>query len=145
MPTFLGPFAVTLVRSQVIDYTIPVYIDDMTGLLSLEIKKDQAVLIRPFDWRVWTVVFTLTPIFALLVFLSDRFYDGHAKWYPVFDFIVRHGCQMAIAGFLESYVFGPSGFWTMAPLRWIAPPRPPPWRNPRKGRDKILQRSVAEP
>ena len=89
MPTFLGPFAVTLVRSQVIDYTIPVYIDDMTGLLSLEIKKDQAILIRPFDWRVWTVVFTLTPIFALVVFLSDRFYDGHAKWYPVFDFIVR--------------------------------------------------------
>ena len=38
----------------------------------------------------------------------------------------------------------------MAPLRyaakfdlipsfpWIAPPRPPPWRNPRKGRDQIL-------
>ena len=29
----------------------------------------------------------------------------------------KHGCQMAIAGFLESYVFGPSSFWTMAPLR----------------------------
>ena len=28
---------------------------------------------------------------------------------------------------------------------WIAPPHPPPWRNPRKGRNKILQRSVAEP
>ena len=28
---------------------------------------------------------------------------------------------------------------------WIAPPRPPPWRNQRKGRDQILQRSVAEP
>ena len=27
---------------------------------------------------------------------------------------------MAIAGFLESYVFGPSGFWTMAPLRCAA-------------------------
>ena len=27
----------------------------------------------------------------------------------------------------------------------IAPPRPPPWRNPRRGRDQILQRSVAEP
>ena len=27
----------------------------------------------------------------------------------------------------------------------IAPPRPPPWCNPRKGRDQILQRSVAEP
>ena len=31
-----------------------------------------------------------------------------------------YGCQMAIAGFLESYVFGPSGFWTMAPLRYAA-------------------------
>ena len=24
--------------------------------------------------------------------------------------MTRHGCQMAIAGFLESYAFGPSGF-----------------------------------
>ena len=49
---------------------------------------------------------------------------------------------------LRSYVFGPSGFWTMAPLPmlqnlipsfpYIAPPRPPPWFNPRKGRDLIL-------
>ena len=30
----------------------------------------------------------------------------------------EHGCQMAIAGFLESYVLGPTGFWTMAPLRY---------------------------
>ena len=43
------------------------------------------------------------------------------------------------------YVFGPSGFWNMAPLRYaakfdsfLAPPHPPPWRNPRKGRDQIL-------
>ena len=48
----------------------------------------------------------------------------------------------------RSYVFGPSGIWTMAPLRYAAKfdpflsldcvPRPPPWRNPRKGRDRIL-------
>ena len=48
----------------------------------------------------------------------------------------------------RSYVFGPSGFWTMAQLRYAAKfdpflsldcaPRPPPWRNPRKGRDQIL-------
>ena len=45
-------------------------------------------------------------------------------------------------------MFGPSGFWTMAPLRYAAKfdpflsldcaPRPPPWHNPRKGRDQIL-------
>ena len=49
----------------------------------------------------------------------------------------------------RSYVFGPSGFWTMAPLHYAAEfdpflslecaPRPPPWCNPRKGRDQILQ------
>ena len=48
----------------------------------------------------------------------------------------------------RSYVFGPSGFWTMAPLRYAAKfdpflsldcaPHLPPWRNPRKGRDQIL-------
>ena len=55
----------------------------------------------------------------------------------------------------RSHVLGPSGFWTMAPLRYAAKfdpflsldcaPRPPPWRNTRKGRGQILQRSVAEP
>ena len=35
-------------------------------------------------------------------------------------YCAKHGCQMAIAGFLGSYVFGPSGFWTMAPLRYAA-------------------------
>ena len=39
---------------------------------------------------------------------------------PQLNLKVEHGCQMAIAGFLESYVFGPSGFWTMAPLRYAA-------------------------
>ena len=51
--------------------------------------------------------------------------------------------------FFMSYVIGPSGFWTMALLRYAAkfdpslsldcaPPPPPPWHNPRKGRDQIL-------
>ena len=55
------------------------------------------------------------------------------------------------------YAFGPlfglEGLWLcyatlqnlIPSFPWNAPPRPPPWRNPRKGRDQILQRSVAEP
>ena len=45
----------------------------------------------------------------------------------------------------RSYVFGPSGFWTMGPLRYAekvdpflsldCAPHPPPWHNPRKGRE----------
>ena len=55
----------------------------------------------------------------------------------------------------RSYVFGPSGIWTMAPLRYAAKFDPflsldcarveGGGRNPRKGRIQILQRSVAEP
>ena len=60
----------------------------------------------------------------------------------------KHGCQMAIAGFLDRMCLTllASGLWLRyAALQnlnpsfpWIAPPRPPPWGNPRKGRDQIL-------
>ena len=115
MSTFQGPFGVTLIRSHVIDYTIPVYIDDLTGLVSLEIKKDQAILVRPFDWRVWMAVFTLTPAFALVLFLSDRFYDGHAAWWRVVDFIWRCLCieGMVVIPKARNYnmIFSLTGIW----------------------------------
>ena len=62
--------------------------------------------------------------------------------------IHMHGYQMAIARFLDSMCLAlwASRLWLRyAMLRnlipsfpWIAPPRPPMWRNPRKGRDQIL-------
>ena len=55
---------------------------------------------------------------------------------------------MAISQIFRLNVYGPLGFWTMAPLHYAAKfdpflsldcaPRPTPWRNPRKGRDQIL-------
>ena len=65
-----------------------------------------------------------------------------------FPFLLLHGCQMAIANFyiIGVWPFGLEGLW----LRYarmqnlipffpcIAPPRPPPWHNPRKGIDQIL-------
>ena len=78
-----------MLRSEVIDYTIPVYIDDLTGLVAIKVKKDQAILVRPFDWRVWIVVFSLIPIFALDLFLSEKLYHGHAEWWRAVDFVTR--------------------------------------------------------
>ena len=59
-----------------------------------------------------------------------------------------HGCQIAIARFLDRMCLAlwASGLWfryatlqnVIPSFPWIAPPRPPPWRNPRKGRDQIL-------
>ena len=60
----------------------------------------------------------------------------------------QHGCQMAIARFLDRMCLAlrASGLWLryaalqnlIPSFPWIAPPRPPPWHNPRKGRDQIL-------
>ena len=58
------------------------------------------------------------------------------------------GCQMAIATFLDPVrlALRASEIWLryaalqnlIPSFPWIAPPSPPPWRNPRKGRDQIL-------
>ena len=60
----------------------------------------------------------------------------------------RHGCQMAVAGFLDRMCLAlrASGLWLryatlqnlIPSFPWIVPPRSPPWHNPRKGRDQIL-------
>ena len=47
---------------------------------------------------------------------------------------LRQGCQMAIAGFLESYVFGPLGLKDYGSASLQTPTR----SNPRKGRAQIL-------
>ena len=62
--------------------------------------------------------------------------------------IFNQGCQMVIAGFLDRICLAlrASGLWLryaalqnlIPSFPWIAPPHPPPWRNPRKGRDQIL-------
>ena len=67
----------------------------------------------------------------------------------------EHCCQMAIARLLDRtcLTLRTSGLWlcyvalqnVIPSFPRIAPPRPPPWRNPRKGRDHILQRNIAEP
>ena len=75
---------------------LPVYIDDVTGLMLMEVKEDQAILVRPFDWRVWIVVFSLIPIFVLVLFLSDKIYDGHAEWWRAVDFVTRSICTETV-------------------------------------------------
>ena len=61
---------------------------------------------------------------------------------------VKHSCQMAIARFLDRMCLAlqASGLWLryatlqilIPSFPWIVPPRPPSWRDPRKGRDQIL-------
>ena len=67
----------------------------------------------------------------------------------------RYDCQMSIARFLDRMCLAlrASGLWLrytmlqnlIPSFPWIAPGWRAWGRNPRKGRDQILQRSVAEP
>ena len=61
------------------------------------------------------ILFTNIPKLHIL----DRVMNNQQAEYDRYLRDIRdkvHGCQMVIARFLDR-VFGPSGFWTMAPLR----------------------------
>ena len=72
--------------------------------------------------------------------------EWSAESIDFFERNVRHGCQMAIARFLDLMCLWASGLWLryatlqnlISSFPWIAPPCPPTWCNQRKGRDQIL-------
>ena len=57
-----------------IDFTFPVYIDDLLGIIPFKVERDSAVIIRPFGWRVWLAVLGVTPLYLLSVWLADMAY-----------------------------------------------------------------------
>ena len=73
--------------------------------------------------------------------------SSNSVFYPPPKFV--QGCQMAIARFLDRMCLAlrASGLWLryatlqnlIPSFPWIAPPRPPSWCNPRKGRNQILR------
>ena len=70
----IGPFIVNEERARVIDFTIPVYIDDILGIIPFKVEKDSAVIIRPFSWRVWLAILGITSLYLLSVLLADIAY-----------------------------------------------------------------------
>ena len=48
-----GLFSFQYARAQVIQYTVPIYVDGTVAVVPLKMGKDHSVLIRPFGWRVW--------------------------------------------------------------------------------------------
>ena len=58
-----GPFGMTLLRSQVVDFSLPIITDEMTGFLAFGVSQDLGILFRAFDWRVWLSVIIITPVY----------------------------------------------------------------------------------
>ena len=94
MPFLLiGPFAVTLQRSKVIDYSESVFMDDLTALVPFKMSKDNSLLIRPFQWEVWIGLLTLTPIYIIASGIAEHVYTQDIKWWKVIDFTWRSLCN----------------------------------------------------
>ena len=74
------------------DYSIPVYIDDITGFLFLEMSKDEGILHRAFGWRVWLAIFITALSYIGILGLTDWFYCGSCNWWRYLEFCLRSIC-----------------------------------------------------
>ena len=88
-----GPFSVNDQRAQVIEYTIPVYVDDQVALIPYKPSRNQAVLIKVFDWRIWLTLLFLTPAYIIVCGLSTRLFMGQVNWWAQVDFALRTLCM----------------------------------------------------
>ena len=85
----LGPFGFRVDRAQVVDFTIPVYIDDLVGIIPFKTEEDHSILGKPFDWPTWFGVFTIPPAFLLILVLSDFVFHGKCKIWGLTEFVFR--------------------------------------------------------
>ena len=74
------------------DYSIPVYIDDITGLLFLEMSKDEGILHRAFGWRVWLAILVTALFYIGILGLTDWIYCGSCNWWSYLEFCLRSIC-----------------------------------------------------
>ena len=88
-----GPFSFNLARSQVIQYTLPVYVDNIIAVMPFKMADDHGVLIRPFKWRVWVGIAFATLAFILLTGLIEWAYNRTSKWWKIIDFTLRCICM----------------------------------------------------
>ena len=86
----------TLLRSKVVDFSLPVVTDDTTGFLSFGVGKDHGILIRAFGWRVWLAVVIITPLYIAILGLSDWLYGGQTNWWSYIEFCLRSMCMDSV-------------------------------------------------
>ena len=86
----LGPFAVTYLRSQVVDFSSYYYMDASPFMTSFETTVDIYALIRPFNYDIWLILAILPPIYCILMAISDKIFIGMGQWYFQIEFVYRN-------------------------------------------------------
>ena len=85
----LGPFGVRADRARAVDYTLPVYIGDLTAVAPLRMEKNHHVLAQPFGWKLWLTIFILPPVFLLTMILSDLIFNRYIEVGRLSGFVSR--------------------------------------------------------
>ena len=88
-----GPFSFNLARSQVVQYTLPVYTDNIIALMPFKRADDHSIIFRPFEWRVWVGIGLVLPIFILITVFSNWIYFGHCDWWKQIEFTSKCICM----------------------------------------------------
>ena len=86
----LGPFAVTYLRYQVVDFSSYYYMDASPFMTSFETTVDIYALIRPFNYDIWLILAILPPIYCILMAISDKIFIGMGQWYFQIEFVYRN-------------------------------------------------------
>ena len=76
-------------RTEIVDFSVPVYTDQVIGLVPLKIKDNRDARIEPFHWRVWAIIACLPPMYLLIMALSEYEFNHEVNWWTLIDFILR--------------------------------------------------------
>ena len=87
---YLGPFAVTYLRYQVVDFSSYFYMDASPFMTSFETQVDIYALIRPFNYDIWVILLFLPPFYWIVMGLADKVFNGMAHWFFLLDFVYRN-------------------------------------------------------
>ena len=86
----IGPFAVTYLRYQVVDFSSYFYMDASPFMTSFETQVDIYALIRPFSYEIWLILLFLPPLYFIVMGLADKVFNGMAHWFHLLDFVYRN-------------------------------------------------------
>ena len=92
-------------RSEIVDFTVPVYTDHIMLVVPFKIKDQRDARIEPFHWKVWAVIAALPPMYLIIVALSERVFNNHVHWWKVIDITLRPVFLQGVPKLPEGYMY----------------------------------------
>ena len=82
----MNNYFVSTTRTEIVDFSVPVYTDQVIGLVPLKIKDNRDARIEPFHWSLWVIIACLPPMYLLIMALSEYEFN-HEEYSYIHDHI----------------------------------------------------------